>query len=173
MSYFFLGITAEDIYDGKLFERMGLLFYKPQSEEAVCPQRACLLFGRGLSLVLGAAQCPAQTSVLWHRQCVCIPVCSWELGQMSQPCLSAQQPSLLLCTTGLSGWTPDHIYSWASLNLTQLVKKPLIITAWPCSGLVGLCAGVLSFREQPCYCFPLPPPSTQSLSGALRSDTLA
>lgn len=101
----------------------------------MCPQRVWLLFGRGLSLALGPAQCPAQTSVPWHRQSVCSPVCSWELGPMSQPCPSAHQPSQLLCMIGLLGWTPDHIYSWLCLKWTALVKKLFIITTWPCSVL--------------------------------------
>lgn len=122
MSCFYLGITAEDIYDGKLLERTGLLFYKLRSEDAVCPQRAWLLFGRDLSLVLGT-----QTSVLWHRNSVCSPFSSWELGQMSQPCPSAQQPSLLLCWLDFSDepqttLTLDHVWSmlhwWRNLLLS-------------------------------------------------------
>lgn len=126
----------------KNLERMGLLFYKLQTEDAVHPQKVWLLFGRGLSLMLAAAQCPAQTSVLWHRHSVFSPFCSWAS-------LSAQQPSLLLCMIGLFRWTRDHVYSWSCVKGTALVKKPLIITPWLCSGVVGLCAALWEHSHDP------------------------
>lgn len=132
-----MGITAEDIYNGKLLERVGLLFNKLQSEDAVCPQRVWLLFGRGLSQVLGAAPCPAQPSVLL-AQAVCLQPRSL-LGAWSNATALSFYPTALSAAV-YDFWMNPRPHSLLIVSEAHCIGEEASITTWPCSGVVGLCA---------------------------------